>query len=187
MGVKSNEHRRKDEAPQKWQKLRSRLIWKPHGTRQHAYENSACVQDKAAAEGEPKPAKPVIGRRTSSGRVSKMVSSSFYGADPSGRSVACNQRWAASSRRAQQPERLSSRPSTPTQTRTVPLSPPSCRGSGSDDLNISVHRDSVTLSSERRTDADEARGYHRRERHQGRFNRTVALPFQIDPDRVEAS
>ena len=60
-------------------------------------------------------------------------------------------------------------------------------GVRSDELNISVHRDSVTLSSERRTDADEARAYHRRERHQGRFNRTVALPFQIDPDRVEAS
>jgi HSP20 family protein len=55
------------------------------------------------------------------------------------------------------------------------------------DLNVSVHRDSVTLSSERRSEADEARAYHRRERHHGRFNRTVALPFQIDPDRVEAS
>ena len=60
-------------------------------------------------------------------------------------------------------------------------------GVKSDDLNVSVHRDSVTLSSERRTEAEEARGYHRRERQQGRFSRTVALPFQIDPDRVEAS
>jgi HSP20 family protein len=60
-------------------------------------------------------------------------------------------------------------------------------GVKADDLNLSVHRDSVTLSSERRTESDEARAYHRRERQQGRFNRTVALPFQIDPERVEAS
>ena len=60
-------------------------------------------------------------------------------------------------------------------------------GVKSEDLNVSVHRDSVTLASERLTETNEARGYHRRERQQGRFNRTVALPFQIDPDRVQAS
>ena len=60
-------------------------------------------------------------------------------------------------------------------------------GVKSEDLDVSVHRDSVTLSSERRTEAEQARGYHRRERQQGRFNRTVALPFQIDPDRVDAT
>jgi HSP20 family protein len=60
-------------------------------------------------------------------------------------------------------------------------------GVRSDDLDISVHRDSVTLAGERRTETDEATGYHRRERGQGRFVRALSTPFQIDPKRVEAS
>jgi HSP20 family protein len=60
-------------------------------------------------------------------------------------------------------------------------------GVKSDDLDISVHRDSVTLSGERRTETDEAAGYHRRERGQGRFVRALSMPFQVDPKTVEAS
>jgi HSP20 family protein len=60
-------------------------------------------------------------------------------------------------------------------------------GVRSDDLDISVHRDSVTLAGERRTETDEATGYHRRERGQGRFVRALSMPFQIDPKKVEAS
>ena len=33
-----------------------------------------------------------------------------------------------------------------------------------EDLTVSVHRDSITLSGERKTDVEEAKGYHRRER-----------------------
>src|SRR3954467_15068732 len=55
-----------------------------------------------------------------------------------------------------------------------------------DDLDISVHRDTVTLRGERQ-DQTEAQGYHRRERRIGPFGRTFSLPFQVDPERVEAT
>jgi HSP20 family protein len=54
------------------------------------------------------------------------------------------------------------------------------------DLDISVQRDALTLSGERHANAEEAKGHHRRERPQGRFVRTVSLPFAVDPKRVEA-
>jgi HSP20 family protein len=60
-------------------------------------------------------------------------------------------------------------------------------GVKSEDLEVSVHRDAVTLSGERRTDTEEAKGYHRRERRQGRFVRTLSLPFMVDPNGVEAA
>jgi HSP20 family protein len=60
-------------------------------------------------------------------------------------------------------------------------------GVKSEDLNVSVHRDAVTLSGERQTDTEEAKGYHRRERRQGRFVRTLSLPFTVDPNGVEAA
>lgn len=60
-------------------------------------------------------------------------------------------------------------------------------GMKSEDLDVSLHRDAVTLSGERQTDIEEARAYHRRERRQGRFVRTLSLPFIVDPNGVEAS
>lgn len=60
-------------------------------------------------------------------------------------------------------------------------------GMKSKDLDVSLHRDAVTLSGERQTDIEEARAYHRRERRQGRFVRTLSLPFIVDPNGVEAS
>jgi HSP20 family protein len=60
-------------------------------------------------------------------------------------------------------------------------------GVKSEDLDVSVHRDAVTLSGERQTDIEEAKGYHRRERWQGRFVRTLSLPFGVDPNGVEAA
>jgi HSP20 family protein len=59
-------------------------------------------------------------------------------------------------------------------------------GVRSEDLDISIHRDSVTFSGERHTETEEARGYHRRERRGGRFVRTVSLLFVVDPNKVEA-
>src|SRR3954447_19321306 len=44
-----------------------------------------------------------------------------------------------------------------------------------DALDISVHRDTVTLRSERQGQISEARGYHRRERRSGLFERTFSL------------
>jgi len=55
-----------------------------------------------------------------------------------------------------------------------------------DDLEITVHRDTVTLRGERLDQPEIAKGYHRRERRNGTFGRTFSLPFQVDPDRVEA-
>ncbi len=54
-----------------------------------------------------------------------------------------------------------------------------------DDLEITVHRDTVTLRGERQ-DETKAAGYHRRERRSGTFGRTFSLPFQVDPEKVEA-
>ena len=57
-----------------------------------------------------------------------------------------------------------------------------------DQLEISVVGDSVTLSGERAPVAeDEGTRYHRRERWQGGFSRTMQMPFRIDAEKVEAS
>ena len=55
-----------------------------------------------------------------------------------------------------------------------------------DDLEITVHRDTVTLRGERQDQADDSGAYHRRERGKGSFVRTFGLPFQVDPDKVHA-
>ena len=55
-----------------------------------------------------------------------------------------------------------------------------------DDLDITVHRDTVTLRGQRQDQPEGAQGYHRRERRTGSFGRTFSLPFNVDPDRVEA-
>ena len=55
-----------------------------------------------------------------------------------------------------------------------------------DDLDVTVHRDTVTLRGERRDPIAAAKVYHRRERRGGAFGRTFSLPFNVDPDRVEA-
>ena len=59
-------------------------------------------------------------------------------------------------------------------------------GVARDDLEISVHRDTVTLRGERRNAVEGAKGYHRRERGTGRFTRTLGLPYAVDPEQVEA-
>src|SRR3954467_11097771 len=50
-----------------------------------------------------------------------------------------------------------------------------------DDLDITVHRDTVTLRGQRPDQLDGAQGYHRRERRSSPFGRTFSLPFQVDP------
>jgi HSP20 family protein len=63
-------------------------------------------------------------------------------------------------------------------------------GVAEDELEISVHRDTVTLTGERKDPAgSEGSGennFHRRERGRGRFSRTLSLPFQVDSESVEA-
>lgn len=60
-------------------------------------------------------------------------------------------------------------------------------GMTKEDLEISVHRDTVTVKGERKGKIEGATAYHRRERGTGRFNRTLSLPFAVDPEQVEAS
>lgn len=60
-------------------------------------------------------------------------------------------------------------------------------GVSEDDLEVSVHRDTVTLKGERKLERDEVTRYHRRERGGSSFARTLSLPFNVDPENVEAS
>lgn len=59
-------------------------------------------------------------------------------------------------------------------------------GISRDDLEITVHRDTVTLRGERPAAPEDAKAFHRRERGGGKFVRTLSLPFSVDPDKVEA-
>jgi HSP20 family protein len=59
-------------------------------------------------------------------------------------------------------------------------------GVKAEDLDISVFRETLTLRGKRQA-PEEAKAYHRRERLQGEFVRTINLPFQVDPERVEAN
>ena len=56
-----------------------------------------------------------------------------------------------------------------------------------DDLEITVLGETLTLSGSRNMgEIEEDVTYHRRERSQGQFTRTVELPFRVDGDNVEA-
>jgi len=55
------------------------------------------------------------------------------------------------------------------------------------DLSISALRNRVSLSGKREIPPENERvSYHRKERAEGEFNRTVTLPGEIAADRVEA-
>jgi HSP20 family protein len=60
-------------------------------------------------------------------------------------------------------------------------------GIETEDLDISVRDNVLTLSGHRAPeDVGEDVTYHRRERGTGSFRRAFRLPFQVDPDAVEA-
>lgn len=60
-------------------------------------------------------------------------------------------------------------------------------GVDTEDLDISVRDNVLTLSGHRPPeDVGEEVTYHRRERGTGNFRRAFRLPFQVDPDAVEA-
>jgi len=59
-------------------------------------------------------------------------------------------------------------------------------GVRAEDLDISVFRETLTLRGKRQA-PEEVKAYHRRERLHGEFVRTINLPFQVDPERVEAN
>lgn len=55
------------------------------------------------------------------------------------------------------------------------------------DLSISALRNRVSISGKREIAKEHERAsYHRRERPEGTFNRTVTLPTVVDADRVDA-
>ncbi|MEJ2023929.1 MAG: Hsp20/alpha crystallin family protein [Deltaproteobacteria bacterium] len=55
------------------------------------------------------------------------------------------------------------------------------------DLDITVEESTVLLKGERKVDPEsEDVSYHRRERGEGKFSRTVTLPTRIMTDRVKA-
>jgi HSP20 family protein len=55
------------------------------------------------------------------------------------------------------------------------------------DLSIAALRNRVSISGKRELPKEHERAsYHRRERSEGTFNRTVTLPTTVDSERVEA-
>ncbi|MEO5375279.1 MAG: Hsp20/alpha crystallin family protein [Alphaproteobacteria bacterium] len=62
-------------------------------------------------------------------------------------------------------------------------------GVSPENIEVTVHRNTLTLKGRRDEAAPtgEEVTYHRRERDHGTFGRTIALPFPVDSDRVEAS
>jgi HSP20 family protein len=60
-------------------------------------------------------------------------------------------------------------------------------GVTSDEIEMSIEGNTLTLSGERQAEElPEGATYHRRERGCGKFTRVVKLPYQIDPELVEA-
>jgi HSP20 family protein len=60
-------------------------------------------------------------------------------------------------------------------------------GIKADDLSISALRNRVSISGKREIPKEQqAVSYHRKERAEGEFNRTVTLPAEVAADRVEA-
>jgi HSP20 family protein len=60
-------------------------------------------------------------------------------------------------------------------------------GLNPEDIDISVEGDTLSLSGNRQPEVPQEGGtYHRRERRHGKFSRAFRLPFQVEPDKVEA-
>ena len=55
-----------------------------------------------------------------------------------------------------------------------------------DDIEVYVLGNELTLSGERKLEQPTDASWHRRERSQGRFSRTLSLPWAIDAEQVEA-
>ncbi len=60
-------------------------------------------------------------------------------------------------------------------------------GVKADELSISAIKNRVSLAGKREIQREQERvSYHRKERAEGTFNRTITLPMEVDADRVEA-
>jgi len=61
---------------------------------------------------------------------------------------------------------------------------PGCK---SDDINISVHGNTLTISGEKKESVEkEEKGYYHVERSYGSFRRDLNLPSDIDADKIDA-
>jgi HSP20 family protein len=54
------------------------------------------------------------------------------------------------------------------------------------DLNIQAKENTIRIAGQKTIDYPENVSLHRRERLSGVFDRTLAVPMQIDPDRIQA-
>ncbi len=54
-------------------------------------------------------------------------------------------------------------------------------------LDISIQHNLLTIAGERKADAREGVNYYRKECFNGTFRRTITLPEDVDPDKVDAS
>lgn len=60
-------------------------------------------------------------------------------------------------------------------------------GIDSNDIDLSISGDTITLKGERKSEElKEDESYHRQERAQGKFVRSIKLPFIVDNNKVEA-
>jgi HSP20 family protein len=53
-------------------------------------------------------------------------------------------------------------------------------------IDVSIQQNLLTVSGSRNVPVSEQADYYRRERFDGDFHRVIALPDDVDPDRVEA-
>ncbi|MFP4477048.1 MAG: Hsp20/alpha crystallin family protein [Desulfatibacillaceae bacterium] len=54
------------------------------------------------------------------------------------------------------------------------------------DVDVSVTGKALSLSGQRKIEAEEGVSYHRRERRSGSFSRTLTMPSEVDPKQVKA-
>ncbi|MFQ5807000.1 MAG: Hsp20/alpha crystallin family protein [Phycisphaerae bacterium] len=56
-----------------------------------------------------------------------------------------------------------------------------------DDIEVAVMGSQLTIKGRREFSKEEGTSFHRRERRTGEFIRTLTLPVEVDPDKVEAT
>lgn len=55
-----------------------------------------------------------------------------------------------------------------------------------EDVDVQVHGDRLRISGKKVVQYDEGASLHRRERMEGRFDRSITIPIEVDADRVKA-